>query len=214
MNNDEHGVTAAKELGRIETRKHEARIIAALRSFSQLREGLKKSEHLRQFLAINDAAQLCLVYDLDISLLTFQTLYAETEWPRNLNARLLAMTIWECVDDLQKITGERFRSAVSALTMGNELQTRVDKTMKQMNKFKNEHERMLVEIRKITAAHRDLDLGLLFDVMKRTNPKTLFKLSMELSRLLGEFTSVLKDVIQDAKQLFRQARLMEGSGST
>jgi len=158
--NDNSELQANKALAWIKAGKHEARTRKVYELMVKARSLFKKHADLRPFLVLNDSLLLCLVYDLDISLLTLQMLFAETAWRRKLNARLLAMTLWECIDDLPAISGKEFRTAITELTIGDQLRARLDYTLNKMHRFKHEHEKILLEIRKVAAAHREHDLDL------------------------------------------------------
>ncbi len=137
-----------------------------------------------------------------------QVMYAETSWPQNLNARLLAMTMLECVDDLPQLCGREFRQAVADLTFADDLRGKLDIILKEMNKFRSRNQSSLNDIRNNVAAHRDHDLDNFFNGLKKADPKQLCDLARSLSRLLGDFEAAMLDVLREASQLTKFVRVI------
>ena len=206
LTNDD--LVAAKESGRIAVKNHEERCMAVLKTLKTRRHIFRKSAGLIQYLTLIDAVGFYVVYDLDITSLRFQVLYAETSWQKNLSARLLAMTLWECVDDLPQVCGPAFRKAVADLTFTDELRGKLDKTMKEINSFKHRNEALLKPIRDNVAAHRDKDLDKFFDGLEHANPKLLVDIAKSLCLLLGDFSSTMNDALREAKQLTKFTRMI------
>lgn len=197
----------AKEAGRLAVLNHEERCVAVIETLKKYRHSFRKGSG-QQYLCLIDAIGFGVLYDLDITTLQAQVMYAETSWPQNLNGRLLAMTIWECINDLPKLCGREFREAVAELTFADDLRGKLGIILKEMNKFKIRNQSSLTDIRNNVAAHRDHDLENFFSGLKKADPKQLCDLARSLSRLLGDFEAAMLDVLRQAHQLTKFARVI------
>jgi hypothetical protein len=162
---------------------------------------LHKDPAFNQYRLLFDAIDLCVVYDLDITLLRNQVKCAETKWRANLNARLLAMTIWECVDDLPAIFGREVRGALADLTISHNLRTELDETLRDINIFKRTHGSSLKAIRDFTAAHRDQRVDRLLAALQEVRPMDVVDLARSLRLLLQALHKTMITVLREAKQL-------------
>jgi hypothetical protein len=208
-NMNEHngqGLVTAKERAGIALRAYETKCIEIINSTRSVI--LQQSGAFNQYHILFDAVDFCVVYDLDIALLRFQVQCAETKWRKNLNARLLAMTIWECVDDLTRILGREFRDAITGLTFSHDLRTKLDKTLKEINGFRGRHESLLKDIRNLTAAHREVVLDKLLAALEKVQPDSLIDLAQSLRRLLSAFYKTMTEILREAKQLIKLTHAM------
>lgn len=180
-----------KRRTRLELDKHEKRILILLDVCSRSRRIAEKEKSFSHLVPLLNAVQYTIIADLDLSFLTYQMMIAESDWERKLSARILAMTLVECVEDTAQILGKNFRIAADAIFNESEHFQKIDLIRRKIAMFRRKHEGMLRELRNIAAAHRDKDGDLQLVAIKNTNVKVIWRLSMEFTRLLGQFDELV-----------------------
>lgn len=192
----------AKQSARVELDKHEQRVLKSLALCSETRRLLEKDARFLPFVPLWNAVQYCSVADLDLSILVYQVMIAETGWRRNLNARLLAMTLVECVEDIGSVLGKDFQNTASVILNGNKHLEELRLIRSSISEFRKDHERMLREIRNSAAAYRDKDADLQMVVINSTNAKNIWELSRQFLNHLDRFTKLMTLVFVDLKKSF------------
>ena len=173
----------------------ESRRVRILKKFTAARKVFESNPRGPSFLPVLNTVQFCLICYLDVPLLTWQMMCAETPWRRKLNARLLAMTLAEYLEDFPSLFGKNFRTSLGQSGAGDLLLGELARTMKKLHEFKRKHEPMLREIRNVTAAHRDNDADLFLGVVGGINPSEIWELSEEFSNLIGGLLKLFKSVL-------------------
>ena len=122
---------------------------------------------------------------------------ADTQWRKKLYARLLAMTLVECVEDITQLLGKEFRLSLDKAIAKNDYKQKLNPIVKALIEFKKKHECDLRDIRNIAAAHRDQDAARQLSAINKINPKTLQNLSLEFVELLLPFNKMMTEVMND-----------------
>ena len=146
-----------------------------------------------------NAIQYCSIADLDLSILIHQLMVAETDWRRKLYARMLAMTLFECVSDIPAIMAKDFRSGITSRANKNDVWEGVESVRKDLANFGKKHKIILEEIRHIAIAHRDQRADLQLVVIKNIRVTMIWELSMEFKRILEKFNGLMLLVFSDLK---------------
>ena len=193
----------AKQKARIELDRNEQRDLRVLDVCSEARRLLEKDKNLSAFVPLYNAVQYCGIADLDLSILVHQMMTAETDWRRKLYARLLAMTLVECIEDIESVMGKKFQNTASVVLNGSTHLNEVYEIRSTISKFGKQHGALLREIRNIAAAHRDRDAELQIVVINNTDIKNIWTLSMEFLNHLGQFTELMTRVLNDLRKSFQ-----------
>jgi len=176
-------------------RKEEV-ILGALESISATRQKAEKIQ-FEHVVRLYNASQFCLICELDLSILVFDLSMADTQWRKKLYARLLAMTLVECVEDITQLLGKEFRLSLDKAIAKNDYKQKLNPIVKALIEFKKKHECDLRDIRNIAAAHRDQDAARQLSAINKINPKTLQNLSLEFVELLLPFNKMMTEVMND-----------------
>ncbi|HEX3856861.1 MAG TPA: hypothetical protein VHY30_06160 [Verrucomicrobiae bacterium] len=171
--------------------KHEQLLLASIDRFQFARD---LERIFPAYMPLWNAFQYCGIADLDLSILIYQLMGAETDWRRKLNARVLAMTLFECVDDIPAILAKDFQAGIASLANGHSLMEELDSIRKDLAGFGKKHKNILEEIRHIATAHRDQRADLQMVVIKGINVKMVCELSMEFRGILEKFNNLMAKV--------------------
>ena len=167
--------------------------MTALQQIRETRNKLAKY-NMPDVLQLYDASQFCIAYAADLTVLTRDMACAGDWWEERLYARLLAMTMLECVEDLPFVLGKKFRNSLATVVPNNEHKQRLSKITSDLSAFKNRHERELRHIRQIAAAHRDHDPNVLISLIEQLDTKKLMKMAGALHDLQTEFSRAMTKV--------------------
>jgi len=148
-----------------------------------------------EVLCLYDAAQFCLMYDVDLTVLSRDMTCARNWWETRLYGRLLAMTMLECVEDLPAVLGKRFRASVVGIVPNAPHLQRLSDITKRLSEFRKCHEKDLRHVRTIAAAHRDHDPALQVSVIETLDIPKLMRMAGELNDLLGAFVREMTQVL-------------------
>jgi hypothetical protein len=146
-----------------------------------------------------NAIQYCSIADLDLSILVHQLMIAETDWRRKLYARMLAMTLFECVSDIPAIMAKDFRVGITSLANKHNIWEELESLRKDLANFGKKHRIVLEEIRHIVIAHRDQRADLQLVVIKNIKVIMVWELSMEFKTILEKFNGLMLLVFSDLK---------------
>jgi len=178
---------------RMASRKKLGAAVTALHQVRETRIKLAKY-NMPDVLQLYDASQFCIAYAADLTVLTRDMACARDWWEERLYARLLALTMLECVEDLPVILGKKFRNSLAAVVPNNEYKQRLSKISSNLSAFKNRHDRELRHIRQIAAAHRDHDPNVLISLIEQLDMKKLMKMAGALHDLQTEFARAMTKV--------------------
>jgi hypothetical protein len=189
-------LTGPKRKLRLTIERKEEVILGALESISATRQKAEKIQ-FEHVVRLYNASQFCLICELDLSILVFDLSMADTQWRKKLYARLLAMTLVECVEDITQLLGKEFRLSLDKAIAKNDYKQKLNPIVKALIEFKKKHECDLRDIRNIAAAHRDQDAARQLSAINKINPKTLQNLSLEFVELLLPFNKMMTEVMND-----------------
>ena len=187
-------LTGPKRKLRLVIERKEEVILGALENISATRQKAEKNQ-FEHVVRLYNASQFCLICELDLSILVFDLSMADTQWRKKLYARLLAMTLVECVEDITQLLGKEFRKSLDKAIAKNDHKQKLNPIVKALTEFKKKHERDLRVIRNIAAAHRDQDAARQLSIINKIDPKTLQNLSLEFVELLLPFTTMMTEVM-------------------
>ncbi|MBI5384319.1 MAG: hypothetical protein HZA90_06485 [Verrucomicrobia bacterium] len=142
-----------------------------------------------------DASLFCLIYEADLTVLSRDMTCRSAWWDSRLYARLLAMTMLECVEDIPAVLGKSFRQALTNVVTDRVHLQQISKMTGALSDFRKNHEHELREIRQIAAAHRDHDSRLVASSIERLDLRKLTVLSQELGSSLMAFYPTMTEVL-------------------
>jgi hypothetical protein len=189
-------LTGPKRKLRLVMERKEKVILGILESISATRQKAEKIQ-FEHVVRLCNASQFCLICELDLSILIFDLSMADTQWRKKLYARLLAMTLVECVEDITQLFGKEFRQSLDKAITKNDYKLKLNPIVKALIEFKKKHERDLRDIRNIAAAHRDKNAAHQLSTINKIDPKTLQNLSLEFVELLLPFTTMMTEIMND-----------------
>ena len=159
-----------------------------------------------EIVCLFDASLFCLLFDADLTVLCRDMSCRSNWWESRLYARLLAMTMLECVEDVPQVLGKSFRNALNKLAPQSQHLTALCTVSKTLSDFRKNHEGRLRPIRQIMAAHRDHDPNLIVSSVTNLDLGALIKLAGDLNDALSKFSEIMSNVISDLdvfKEIFR-----------
>jgi hypothetical protein len=175
------------------TKKKLAAAAYALEEVVKTRKKLEKYG-ISDVLCLYDAAQFCIMFDADLSVLARDMCCTSDWWQSRLYGRLLAMTMLECVEDIPAVLGKRFREALRTLVSDPLQHQRVSTITKSLSEFRKGNEAELRHVRHVAAAHRDHNVDAQLQVIESLNIKKLTALASDLNDLLGGASRVMSEV--------------------
>lgn len=189
---------------------------AAVRALEQVRETritLAKYD-MPDVLHLYDVSQFCIMYAADLTVLTRDMACRRDWWENRLYARLLAMTMLECAEDLPTVLGKGFRKSLAAVVPDDRHRQRLSEITSRLSDFRKRHERALRDIRRIAAAHRDHDPNLLMSLIDGLDIQKLIAMAGELQDLQTEFANAMTDVFLSINALREVLRSFSRSRSS
>ena len=181
---------------RLVVERKEKAILGALESVSFAKQRAKKIQ-FDHVAGLYNASQFCMICELDLSILHFDLYMANTPWRKKLYARLLAMTLVECVEDITQLLGKEFRQNLDKAITKNDYKQKLNPIVKALTEFKKKHERNFRDIRNIAVAHRDQNAERQLVTINKIDPKMLGNLSLEFMGLLLPFTTMMTEFMND-----------------
>ena len=169
----------------------------ALKNLSTAQDARRFENQFPTHIPIWNAIQYCAIAHLDLTVLLNELLMAKTDWRRKLFARILASTLFECVDDMPAILARDFRSSITSIADKHEVWDGIELVRKELADFGKKHKVVLEEIRHITFAHRDQRADLQFEVIKKLNVNLVYELSIKFNCILREFENLTFIVLSE-----------------
>ena len=185
-------LTLPRRRFRYATKKKLAAAAYALKEVANTRKKLEKYS-VSDVLCLYDAAQFCIMFDADMTILVRDMCCTSDWWQSRLYGRLLAMTMVECVEDIPAVLGKRFRESMRLVVSGDLQRERIIAISKSLSEFRKRNEAELRNVRRTAAAHRDHNVNVQFDVIDKLDLKKLNALSGELNDLLGGLSRAMAD---------------------
>ena len=188
---------------------------AAVRALKQVRETRAKltKYNMPDVLVLYDVSQFCIMYAADLTVLTRDMICREDSWESRLYARLLAMTMLECAEDLPAVLGKKFRQSLAAVVPDDRHRRRLSEITKRLSDFRKRHERELRHIRRIAAAHRDHDPNLLISMIEQLDTQRLMTIAGELHDLQTEFARAMTEVFLSVNSVREVLKSFSTQGS-
>lgn len=94
------------------------------------------------------------LYNYDIACLLEDLEVPASDWHERLNARVLALTVYECFEDMQQLMGKEFREIVARWQAPDPWVGRLNSLGRGLRGLKREHDAWLREVRLNAIAHR------------------------------------------------------------
>jgi hypothetical protein len=172
--------------------KHKARIAALATTTATLQKARNvKAENI---CAVYNVALYLLLLDQDLAYLTDDLVCAIGDRRRRFVAKHEALLVYEAAEDLPQLLGKRFREAVTALGVPDQLARALDDVSSDLNAFWRQHRDFLGSIRKAVAAHREHDALSYQELLDKIEPLAVMQRAAELSALLQRLIGALTQV--------------------
>jgi nitrate reductase NapAB chaperone NapD len=196
-------------LGRASRLKLEATLVA----LEQMRNGRSKAakHNVTQVLPLYDALEFCLIYIADLTVLTRDMACRRGWWETRLYARLLAITMLECTEDLPDVLGKKFRDALAAVVIEKEPKERISTVSRALSNFRKTHERALRSIRQIAAAHRDHNPSAVAAVIQSIDVPALLQTASDLQDLHNDFVIAMTTVFSHVNPVREFMKTFQGA---
>tara|TARA_Y100001963_G_C6689408_1_gene403879 strand:+ start:119 stop:742 length:624 start_codon:yes stop_codon:yes gene_type:complete len=134
-----------------------------------------------------------IVYN-DISVLYDFYINTNNHYHANLYGRLLSMTIYEYLQDINKLLGKNLRQELeknNLIEFVNELKI----INKEYASIKNENQKFLKNIRVNSAAHKSKDSKYLVEIISENHSKELNKLALRTSEITNKLIQLTSKII-------------------
>ena len=174
----------------------EKAILSALKKTAAASKSAGKVR-LDEHVKLLNAFQFCMICDLDVSILHRDLLMATEPWRQKLYARLLAMTLFESVEDITQLLGKEFRKNLDRAITKNDYKQKLNPIVKALNGFKNKHEHDFRDIRNNAVAHRDQNVERQLATIEKIDPEMVERLSFEFMELLSPLTPMMTEFMKD-----------------
>lgn len=134
----------------------------------------------------------------DLSVLVQQLHFERNVWTRRLIARHTALAIYEVTEDMTHLLGKKLRDSLEMLGLLSKYDAKLRAARRPLDNFWKEHYRKLREIRRMSAAHRDLDGLSLLNSITSIDIVGMSQLGMELHKILCGIGSVMNGMLNDS----------------
>jgi hypothetical protein len=148
---------------------------------------------------IVNAVQYATIFNYDLRQLLVDIKRAGHTWGGRLYVRLLALTLYECTEDLRALLGRPLRDAVARLG-GNEAVVALNPIHERATRFFEANRPLLLEIRLQVIGHREHDADLQLKQLQALDVDQLTNMGYEMVKWLTEFHGFSADVAQLVKK--------------
>src|SRR5438874_7120926 len=175
------------------------KLAAAAYAMTEVNNTRKKLEKYRvsDVLCLYDAAQFCIMFDADLTVLARDMCCTSDWWQSRLYGRLLAMTIVECVEDIPAVFGKQFRKSLQSVVPDDTQRQRISASCKSLSEFRQRNDAELRYVRHAAAAHRDHNVNVQLEVIDKLDLNKLTTLASELNDLLGGLSRAMADIFMN-----------------
>lgn len=164
----------------------------ALHKATLARRGLEAEGRTTQ-VAIMNVAQFALLWNRDLTTLLADLRDGGDPWRVKLHARLLAATMFECVDDFSELLGGDFRRQTGAMS-GSTL-AQLNALHGRLEQFKRTNREDLGQIRVTVLAHRDKDASVQLRAMESIDVAHIIRLGTEMLDWTNDLYAYLSALI-------------------
>lgn len=153
--------------------------------------GLDDSVHLANL------AQFMAICSLDIIQLNRQILFAWPSWTKKLHSRHLMLAIYELDDDMSCLLGKSLREIIARGPTPNKYLEQLAQCREYLTLLLKNYRRHILDVRTISAAHRDHDATLLLKTIDSINVPHTRDLAIKLQEWFSMTIHFLNDVATD-----------------
>lgn len=157
----------------------------ALASLKRERAGCASAIATPRCVLVN-ASQYVTLFNYDLRQLLYDIKRAGDTWGGRLYARLLALTLYECTEDITALLGRPLREAVSELGGPAAMDT-LKALHKRAAGFFNENRPLLQTIRLQVIGHREQDAAIQVSQLEALDLKHIEDLGYEMLKWLNDF---------------------------
>lgn len=193
------------------------RDIARADAVAAIRKRFDEAERLgmKNFRCVFNTALYVLLLDEDLSMHARDFFLTNSKRRRAFVARHLAMTLYEASEDIPRLIGRDFRTAIRLMGGDDSWTTSLNGIASEINQFKSSHQQLLRSIRNAAAAHRDLDCAQQLAVLDTLDPMAIFRLTGEFTTPAQRLVHLLTQVTLHTGNLRTMLRELAGrSGGT
>lgn len=186
-------ITLEKEQLKISIEKSDIKRDADIRTMQKLWE----SYHANGKMKYDNLMNLCLFASIvgrDIQFLSKYFTISKSSNERNMFGRLLVMTIYEFLYDVNKLMGKELRNELTKNKM-NEFLNSIGRLNKKFAVIKKENNKYLKTIRNNFSAHKTTDAKELIDFENKGETENIHQISTEVMKLNNEFTKLSTKMI-------------------
>lgn len=119
-----------------------------------------------------------------------------TKYQRTYYAKQAALLCYELLSDEPSILAENFNELFLNLISEKQITERAKSIRKKLNRFRNEVQPKLKQIREIIAAHRDHNVSKQVRIIEGMNNEEIIQTTSKYTSLLKELTNLFTDVIK------------------
>jgi hypothetical protein len=157
----------------------------ALTSLKRERANCASSSATARCVLVN-ASQYVTLFNYDLRQLLYDMKRAGDSWGGRLYTRLLALTLYECTEDITALLGRPLRDAVTELGGDDALNT-LKGLHKRAAVFFEEHRPLLQGIRLQVIGHREHDAAIQISQLEALDLRHIEDLGYEMLRWLNDF---------------------------
>ena len=133
--------------------------------------------NLTDLIELANLAQFIAICSLDISTMTRHILLPIRSWKRTLHARHLALALFELSDDMPQLLGKSVRAIIARCSCPEQYLHDLDVCRHNLSELMCKHTESLLDVRRITAAHRDHDAMVLLKTIDNVNVDKMMDLA-------------------------------------
>ncbi len=178
----------------IRERKRIAILEDTIRAIRSNHDAAKKYE-LPHFQRIYNVGLYVLLFEYDFAILKNDALFSIRRWKKNFVARQMAVLLFEAANDLPELLGKDFRKSLETLPLSELDWENLNRSTKQINKFRNEHREFLNELRNFVGAHRDNDAIKQLEIIEKADIFKLMDMAGHFYLGFGELLPVVARII-------------------
>ncbi|MEP0914043.1 hypothetical protein NDI45_24340 [Leptolyngbya sp. GB1-A1] len=137
----------------------------------------------------------------DLSVLVMQLHFERDSWTRRQIARHIVLTIYEVTKDMTQLLGKKIRKPLETLGLLPKFDSDLRRVRQPLDKFWEQHQKKLSDVRCMSAAHRDLDGLSLLESIKSINMLEVAQLGSEAGRILNDIGRVVQSILNECSTI-------------
>jgi hypothetical protein len=126
----------------------------------------------------------------DLKIISRDLSFSTKEWQKKLYARQAYLTIYESMDDILELCGNKLRIAIKDFHDFDDLILQINNATSSLKLFNRKHESALKEIRNLVIAHRDHNTLKQLDYITTINWTASITLISEYDSIISEIASL------------------------